>query len=134
MFLLTAAETGGRLPELDDFWTRPGPRAASHLHPHMQERWEIISGVACFRIGEAQVTAGAGEVVVAPPGTPHVAWNPGEDPVRLRIQMRPALRWEEFIERLFALAPEAHLHPAETAFQATLEDLLAEFPREVVIA
>jgi hypothetical protein len=39
--------------------------------------------------------------VVVPPGTRHVAWNPTSDEVRLRIEMRPALRWREFVERLF---------------------------------
>jgi ketosteroid isomerase-like protein len=30
-----------------------------------------------------------------------VAWNPADGEVRLRVEMRPALRWQEFVERLF---------------------------------
>ena len=36
------------------------------------------------------------------PGTVHLAWNPTDGPVELRIEMRPALRWAEFTRRFFA--------------------------------
>ena len=54
-----------------------------------------------FAIG-VEVTAAAGSVVVAPAGRRHVAWNPTGKPVRLRIEMRPPLRWREFTTRFFA--------------------------------
>jgi hypothetical protein len=54
---------------------------------------------------------------VAPAGAPHLAWNPTDEPVRLRIEMRPALRWQELVERLFAGESPAAL--------------LREFPREL---
>jgi quercetin dioxygenase-like cupin family protein len=117
-FVRTAAETGGELLVMDDVWTRPGHRAPGHVHPEMEERWTVVSGRACFRIGGDHIGAGPGDEVVAPPGVRHVAWNPTEDEVRLRIEMRPALRWEEFVERLFA-------DPASAA------ELLPEFTREL---
>jgi quercetin dioxygenase-like cupin family protein len=92
-------------PELlvmESVWTRPGHRAAEHRHPGMEERWEVLEGAAAFRIGGEEHHVGPGGAVVAPPGVPHVAWNPTEGQVRLRIEMRPALRWREFVERLFA--------------------------------
>ena len=91
-------------PELlvmDDVWTRPGHRAPEHVHPEMTERWEVLEGRAAFRIAGAELEAGPGETVVAPAGAPHRAWNPAGGVVRLRIEMRPALRWAEFTERLF---------------------------------
>ena len=87
---------------MQSIWTRPGRRAAPHVHPEMEERYDVLSGEAAFRIGDRELRAEAGETVIVPPGTPHLAWNPTEDPVRLRISMRPALRWAEFVERLFA--------------------------------
>jgi mannose-6-phosphate isomerase-like protein (cupin superfamily) len=102
---------------MDAVWPRPGRRTLPHVHPGMEERWEVVAGRARFRIGEEELEAGPGETVVAPPGTPHVAWNPTDGEVRLRIEMRPALRWEEFVERLFAGESPAAL--------------LSEFPREV---
>ena len=110
------------VPELlvmQSVWTRPGRRAAPHVHPEMEETWEVLEGTAAFRIGEQERTCGPGERAVAPPGVAHVAWNPGEERVRLRIEMRPALRWRAFVERLFAAGgvPDA--------------ELLREFTREI---
>ncbi|MBI3768739.1 MAG: cupin domain-containing protein [Deltaproteobacteria bacterium] len=83
-------------------WTRPGRRAVPHLHPEMEEHFSVLEGRAAFRIDGVETTAGAGQTIVVPAGTPHVAWNPTDAPVRLRITMRPGLRWAEFTERLFA--------------------------------
>jgi mannose-6-phosphate isomerase-like protein (cupin superfamily)/ketosteroid isomerase-like protein len=116
-FVRTAADTSGELLVMDDSWTRPGHRAPEHVHPAMEERWEVVEGRAAFRIAGEELEAGPGETVVAPPATPHAAWNPTGEPVRLRIEMRPALRWEDAVERIFAGAP-----PVE---------LLREFPREI---
>jgi quercetin dioxygenase-like cupin family protein len=100
-------------------WTRPGHRAGEHVHPEMEERFEILEGRAAFRISGEERTASAGEVVVVSPGTLHLAWNPTDAPVRLRITMTPALRWAEFTERLFA--------------GEDLRTLLGQFAREVTL-
>lgn len=100
-------------------WTRPGHRALEHIHPEMEERFEILEGVAAFRIEGDERTARAGDVVVVSPGVPHLAWNPTDGPVRLRITMTPALRWAEFTRRLFAGEDPGAL--------------LSEFAREVAL-
>ena len=116
-FLETAADTGGELLAMENVWTRPDHRTTEHVHPGMEERWEVVSGRAHFRIGGEDIEAGPGEVVVAPAGTPHCGWNPTDGEVRLRIEMRPALRWEDLVVRLFA-------------GESVLE-LLREFSREL---
>ena len=86
-------------------WTRPGHRAIEHVHPSMEERFEVVSGRAAFRVGGPEgetFEAGVGEVVTVAPGNAHLAWNPTDGPVQLRIEMRPALRWREFTTRFFA--------------------------------
>ena len=83
-------------------WTRPGHRAIEHIHPIMEERFEVLEGRAAFRIDGVEIEAAAGSVVIAPPGRRHLAWNPTDEPVRLRIEMRPALRWWSFTTRFFA--------------------------------
>lgn len=131
VFRRTAAGTGGEVLELDDVWTRPGYRAPLHQHPVMEERWTVLAGTARFRIGGEERTVQAGETVVAAPGVPHCAWNPTGDPVRLRVELRPALRWERFAEELFALSAEAvaagHTGPDPAAVRA----LVARYPDEV---
>lgn len=121
VFLRTAADTGGELLEMEDVWTRAGHATAPHIHPKMEETWEVLSGRARFLIGDEELTAEPGDVVVAPPGVPHRAWNESGGETRLRITMRPALRWEEFVVRMFD-------NPAGVI------DLLPEFPDEVAPA
>lgn len=134
VFLQTAADTDGRLLEMDDFWTRPGHRAPEHIHPEMQERWEVIAGSVCFRIAGIERTAGPGEVVIALAGVPHVAWNPDAAPVHLRIQMRLALDWERFVERPFALARDGHTDERGIPDPKLMVELLREFSRAIVPA
>jgi GrpB-like predicted nucleotidyltransferase (UPF0157 family)/mannose-6-phosphate isomerase-like protein (cupin superfamily) len=134
VFRTTAAETGGRVLEMDAFWTRPGHRTPEHVHPEMQESWRIIAGGPRFRIGDTERTAGPGEVMVAEAGVAHMAWNPRSVPVHVRIQMRPALGWETFIERLFALEAEMQGDGRRGLDPAMLLELLREFPREVALA
>src|SRR5437764_6688882 len=81
---VTVVSETPELLEMDVVWPRPGHRAAEHVHPEMEERYEVLSGTAAFRIGgAADREAGPGEVVVVPPGTRHLAWNPTEREVRL---------------------------------------------------
>jgi len=117
-FIRRAANTGGELLEMENLWTRADHRTAPHMHPGMEETWEVIEGRAGFLIGGVEHEAGPGDSVVAPPGVVHVAWNLSGGATNLRVTMRPALRWEEFVERMFA-APERVL------------ELLPEFPEEI---
>jgi mannose-6-phosphate isomerase-like protein (cupin superfamily) len=119
-FVRTAADTGGELLVLELVWPRPGRRAPAHVHPVMEERYEVIDGTAAFRIGAHECTAGPGEAVTVPPGTTHLAWNPTDRPVRLKVEFRPALRWEEFVIRLFA-------------GDEPVADLMREFRREIAV-
>jgi quercetin dioxygenase-like cupin family protein len=83
-------------------WPRPGRRAAEHIHPGMTETWHVLDGTAGFLVDGVEVQGGSGTTVVAPAGRRHLAWNAGEGPARLRIEMRPALRWRAFTTRFFA--------------------------------
>jgi quercetin dioxygenase-like cupin family protein len=131
VFRRTTAETAGELLELDDFWSRPDHRVAEHVHPEMEERWQVIAGTVCFRIDGAEQTAGPGDVVIAAAGVPHMGWNVGDGPTHLRIQMRPALRWEDFVRRLFAAARDGRTDEQGTPEPALLVELLGDFRREI---
>jgi mannose-6-phosphate isomerase-like protein (cupin superfamily) len=133
VFLRTAAETDGALLEMDDFWARADHRTSEHVHPAMEERWEVVAGSVRFEIGGAARTVEAGETIVAPAGTPHTARNVGEQPAHLRIQMRPALRWQEFVERLFVLAGSSQGGEPGTPGSDSLAALMREFSREIAL-
>jgi hypothetical protein len=85
----------------------------------MEERFEVIEGRAAFLVAGRHIDAVAGETVIVPPGVEHLAWNPTDEAVRLRIEMRPPLRWEQFTRRLFAGEP--------------VQGLLSEFAPEIVL-
>ena len=121
VFVRTATDTGGELLEMENTWARADHRTAPHVHPGMAETWEVVSGRAGFRIGDQELSAGPGETVVAPPGVPHYGWNESGGETVLRITMRPALRWEEFVVRMFA-APDRVL------------EMLPEFSEEIAPA
>lgn len=131
VFRRTAAQTNGELLELDSFWTRPGHRTPEHVHPEMEERWQVLAGVAGFRVGGVEQMAGAGDVVVAASGIPHIGWNAGEEQVHVRIELRPALRWEEFVVKLFSLAREGRTDETGMPEPALLAKLGREFSREI---
>ena len=126
VFRVIAAESDGELLEMDDFWHHPEHEVGLHHHPLMEETWQVIAGSVEFVIGGEEIFAGPGDVVVAPPGVKHSARNTG-GPAHIRVQMRPALRWEEFVTRYFTLENAAHETEAEFA------ELLVEFSAEIEI-
>lgn len=120
MFRVIAAESNGELLEMDDFWGHPEHEVARHHHPAMEETWHVIAGAVEFRIGDEDIYAGPGDIVVAPPGVPHSARNAG-GPAHIRVQMRPAMRWADFVVHYF------ELENSPDATEAEFEQLLAEF-------
>jgi len=133
VFLRTAEETDGALLQMDDFWARADHRTPEHVHPAMEERWEVIAGRVWFEIGGVARTVEAGGTIAAPAGRPHTAHNVGEQPAHLRIQMRPALRWQRFIERLFALAGSNQGSEQGMPGPDSLAALMREFSREIAL-
>ena len=127
-FVRTAEETGGELLVMEARWTDPGHSTPAHVHPTMEERWRVLEGEVGFRIGEHEMSAGPDDTVIARPGVLHTNWNQGGGPAVMRIEMRPALRWEEFVRQLFALASES-LQGDEA--QRSVTELLTEFAAEI---
>lgn len=125
-FVRTGAETGGELLVMEDHWTRPGHRVPRHTHPGIEERWTVLEGHVRYVVDGEEVTAGPGDTVVAPPGVPHSASSDGE--VLVRIEMRPALRWEEFVRQLFAIAGE-DLEDSDA--ERSFNELFGEFTQEI---
>jgi quercetin dioxygenase-like cupin family protein len=111
VFLKTARDTSGELLQLDDVMKGGGRVPIEHVHPHMEERFEILSGTLRFRVRGQERDVGAGETVVVPAGTPHVWGNPNEDEVHLILEFRPALRMEEWFETFFGLQKDSKVNP-----------------------
>jgi len=69
------AEHGATISVILDH-SRPGQGPRLHRHPY-DETWIVQEGRLTFHLGDEQFAAGPGDVVIAPPNTPHKFTNDG---------------------------------------------------------
>jgi quercetin dioxygenase-like cupin family protein len=104
VFRETAQSTSGELLQVDwigDPGWKTGP---DHVHPHQEERLEVLSGNLGLRVAGMERDHGSGEAILVPAGVPHAVWNAGDDDVHVLVEFRPALRTEIAFETLAGLA------------------------------
>ena len=82
-------------------------RPQEHLHPSQTEAFEVISGTYTLVVDGDERVLRAGDTAEVPPGAVHRGWT--DEGATLRITFTPALRWEQFVRRLFAGEPAARL-------------------------
>ena len=82
-------------------------RGREHLHPAQTEAFEVVSGSYTLVVDGDARTLSTGDTAEVPPGAVHNGWTEGG--AVLRITLTPALRWQEFVRRLFAGEPAARL-------------------------
>ena len=135
VFRQTAADTGGRLLQVewvgDAGWTT-GP---DHVHPHQLERFACCPA----RWGCAWMAGSGycieGEELVAEANAPHAAWNAGDGTVRTLVDFEPALRTETAFEALAGLGRDGRTTRSgapRNPLQAAL--VLHEFRDEIALA
>jgi mannose-6-phosphate isomerase-like protein (cupin superfamily) len=108
-FLATAATTGGELVRCR-MRVAPGrPAPPEHSHPKLEERFIVEQGVLGYVLGADRLEAKAGEVVVVSPGTNHTFWNAGDGQLSVVGEVRPALRFEDFVETIHVLIRDGRL-------------------------
>jgi quercetin dioxygenase-like cupin family protein len=109
VFLATAASTDGELLAFELHLRAGGGVPMPHVHPIQSERFEVLEGTARFRVGLHSRLAGPGDVVEVAPGVVHGFANPGPGDVRMRVDVRPALRMDEMLGDVVALARAGRL-------------------------
>ena len=103
-FLKTTGETNGQSLEFE-FVAPPGWSVPEHIHPHQQERTEMISGVLSGRVAGEEIGLVPGEVRVVPLGVAHAWHNPSdEEEARFSVEFSPALKMESGFETTWGLA------------------------------
>jgi quercetin dioxygenase-like cupin family protein len=106
-FLQTAADTGGKLLQID-VRVRVGGAMGSplaHFHPAQEERFIVKSGCLRATIDGVEGVYGAGETVIVPAGAPHRWSNDSvNDELSFINEYVPALRWEDLFVTVFAAA------------------------------
>ena len=106
IFHKTSHETDGQAVLVETIVRPDGFVAATHVHPHQTERFEVLEGRLGLRVGDRELVAEPGDVLTVEPGTPHRFWNAGEGEARFVCEVRPALEFESLIETMFGLAAE----------------------------
>jgi hypothetical protein len=106
IFRQTSADTRGEVVEFEHYMSpRSAPTFSEHVQLNQEERFEIISGAARYRLNGVDAQAQAGETVRVPAGAFHInCWNAGPDELHLRHSLRPALGADIFFETMFTLA------------------------------
>jgi quercetin dioxygenase-like cupin family protein len=104
VFRQTAQETQGALLQFDDILQAGGIGPPEHIHPHQEERFQVVSGAMGVRVGGREQILRAGESIRVPAGVAHVWWNAGDEELHQITEFRPALKLETFFETFFGLA------------------------------
>ena len=132
VFRKTAEETSGELLQVDWIGEPGWTTGPDHVHPRQEERFEVLSGRLGLRVGGVERVHSAGDVVVAPAGAPHAAWNAGDGEVHVLVDFRPVLRSEIAFETLAGLARDGKTNGAGAPRNPLLLALvLREFEDEI---
>jgi quercetin dioxygenase-like cupin family protein len=102
-FSRTTDPDGGEVLHVET-WVDPGGGVTPHLHPAMEERFEVLAGRPSFLAGRRWRDAGPGETVVVPAGKRHAYRNRSEETVHMVCHARPPSTLQEFLEEAAALS------------------------------
>jgi quercetin dioxygenase-like cupin family protein/uncharacterized protein YndB with AHSA1/START domain len=102
-FVRTGEETGGELLEMNVTGRPRGFLAQRHMHPTQVERLEVVSGAMKVVMGGNEHVLTEGQSIEVPAGVPHSQLPIGAGSGATRIQVRPAGRTQQFLERLAEL-------------------------------
>jgi mannose-6-phosphate isomerase-like protein (cupin superfamily) len=109
MLVESAEESGGRRI-VSDFAVETGGfvPGGEHIHDNCVEGFEVQAGQITFLLDGEERTAEAGERLTVEQGTWHRWWNSGDEEVRIRTTVEPALRFEEAIMVAWGLCADGH--------------------------
>jgi mannose-6-phosphate isomerase-like protein (cupin superfamily) len=88
-------------------WMDPGAHLPEHFHPSYEEVWEVLEGTARVKLnGDWRDVRPADGPVLVQRSVRHELANESEDQVRLRTEVNPAGRLEEFLRETARAAQE----------------------------
>jgi mannose-6-phosphate isomerase-like protein (cupin superfamily) len=110
-FLVTSADSDGRLFAAEGSFPPGGFAGVPHIHPDQDEHFEVLAGKAGFDVDGHHQVLSAGETIDVPQGTSHTFANAGPDEMRVRFEFRPAQpSTEQFYELYFAFAQQGRVN------------------------
>lgn len=118
---------GGYVLVEEQLWGEPTPL---HLHVAAEEAFYVLSGRVAAWIGDRERTAGAGDFLLVPRGTPHALRRLTEEPVRLLTLISPP-GFERFFDDVVREGEEQLLADPErlaALAAASGTEVLGEYP------
>jgi quercetin dioxygenase-like cupin family protein len=97
------SEDGGEVLHVET-WVDPGGGVTPHIHPAMEERFEVRAGRPEFLAGRRWNEARPGETVRVPPGTRHAFRNRSDEVAHFVCHATPPSTLQEFLEDAAALS------------------------------
>ena len=111
-------ETGGEFAEVH-FDIAPGGQVAiAHIHPHAEERFDVVSGSLTALVGDEEKVISPGETLIVPPGTPHQPFNRGDVEMRSIARITPPANGDIFFGQLSGLDYKPSFHQMMLFVQA----------------
>lgn len=90
---------------VSELYLDPGAAVlGEHLHPSIDERFEVLEGALAYRLDGVEGEAGPGETVEIPAGAWHDWWQTGRDRTVCRVTVTPGDRFEQMIRTAWGLA------------------------------
>lgn len=87
-----------------EIWVDPGGGVTPHVHPSVDERFEVLEGRPQFLSGRRWRTAAPGDVVVVPAGRRHAYRNRGDEVASIVCHVTPPSTVQEFLEGIARLS------------------------------
>jgi len=113
-----------------------GAVAGEHVHPHLTERFFVISGVLGTRVDGVARELHAGEEATVAPGVRHDWWNAGEGEASVLVEVagpdEQAVRFEQMIATIFGLANDGRTNAKGLPNPLQLALLAREFEDVIV--
>jgi quercetin dioxygenase-like cupin family protein len=85
-------------------WVDPGGGVTPHIHPAMEERFEVLGGRPEFLAGRAWKQWAPGDTVLVPAGTRHAFRNRSAEVAHFVCHATPPSTLQEFLEDAAALS------------------------------
>ncbi|HEY4428113.1 MAG TPA: cupin domain-containing protein [Solirubrobacteraceae bacterium] len=85
-------------------WVDPGGGVTPHVHPAMEERFEVLEGRPQFLSGRSWKDTRPGDTVLVTPGTRHAFRNRGEEVAHFVCRATPPSSLQGFLEDAAALS------------------------------
>jgi quercetin dioxygenase-like cupin family protein len=134
-FRRTGGEAGGEVLHVE-LWIDPGGGVTPHIHPAVEERFEVLAGHPSFLAGRKWRTAAPGDTVVVPAGLRHAYRNRSDEIAHIVCEARPPSSLQEFLEDAAALGRTGKLtrHAFPKTPGAVLQGaVMAHHYREMVV-